>query len=173
MSFLKRLFNPQPKTKPITQATDPQLITLESQLQALRLELSAREEHITRLKIEIEHQRARQESLAGERTAIIMENLMSDLASPAAQIITQADLLENQGKLVQARDIMMVARRMVRVLERHGLLLEGAPGDHVSYDPAHHQPLNAGVTPQPGQPVTIRFAGIRYGSKMVLKAMVD
>jgi molecular chaperone GrpE (heat shock protein) len=172
MSFLKRLFTPSSPTPAGPVAAAEQQV-LESQVQALRLELSTREESIERLKAEIEHLRARLDSLAGERSAMWMESLMSELAAPTAQIITQADLLENQGKPVQAHDILAVARRIVRVIERRGLVLEGLPGEQASFDPAIHQPLSAGVNPQPGQPVTIRFAGVRYGSKMLLKAMVD
>jgi hypothetical protein len=102
-----------------------------------------------------------------------MESLMSELGSPVAQIITQADLLENQGKPVQAHDILAVTRRIVRVLERRGLVLDGAPGEQVSFDPAIHQPLSAGVNPQPGQAGNYPVCRSAYGSKMLLKAMVD
>lgn len=173
MSFLKKIFT-KPKTL-TPSSTEPPVPDgqLENQLQSLRLEITARDEQITRLRTEIENLRSRQETLLGERTSSALESLMAELAAPAAQIVTQADLLENQAKPVQARDIMLVARRLVRVLERQGLILEGKPGQQTHYDPALHQPLNAGVNPQLGQPVTIRFAGIRYGGKMLLKAMID
>jgi molecular chaperone GrpE (heat shock protein) len=142
-------------------------------LQALRLDLAARDEQIAHLHTEIERLRARQDSLASERAAVQFESLMSELASPVSQLTTQADLLENQGKPVQARDVLAIARRLMRALERRGLVLVGAPGQQAHFDPAIHQAMNAGVNPQPGQAVTIRFAGVTYGGKMLVKAIVE
>jgi molecular chaperone GrpE (heat shock protein) len=178
MSFLKNLLSPKPaqpagpgaETPPSAADNSP---ALQSQLQALRLDLAARDEQIAHLTAEVERLRARQDVLASERSAAQLESLMSELASPVAQLTTQADLLENQGKPVQARDVLAIARRLIRALERHGLALSGAPGQEAPFDPALHQPINAGVNPQPGQPVTIRFAGVMYGGKMLVKAIVE
>ena len=176
MSFLKNLFNPKnspPADAPPALAETEALPALHSELQALRLDLAARDEQIARLAAEVERLRAQQDRLAGERAAVQLESLMSELASPVAQLTTQADLLENQGKPVQARDVLAITRRLIRALERRGLALAGVPGLQTQYDPAKHQPIHAGVNPQPGQAVTIRFAGVTYGGKIIVKAIVE
>ncbi len=91
--------------------------------------------------------------------------------APASQILTQADLLEKQGKPVQARDVLAVARRMLRALERYGLAFAGQTGEQVFFDPNQHTPINEAAQPQAGQPVTIRFAGVTYQGKMIYKAI--
>jgi hypothetical protein len=42
---------------------------------------------------------------------------MADVAAPVAQLFTQAHLLEVEGKPVQAKDALAVAKRLVRALE--------------------------------------------------------
>lgn len=177
MSFLKNLFSPKPAppepAAPEGEVQTGEIPALRGQVQSLRLEVAARDEQIARLSAEIERLRAQQDQLAGQRSAIQMEALMRELASPVSQLTTQADLLEQQGKPVQARDVLAIARRMIRALERSGLALAGAPGQQTEFDPAMHQPINEEVNPQPGQAVTIRFAGVSYGGTIILKAIVE
>lgn len=150
-------------------------LSAQKELQTLRLELDARDQTIQALKQEIERLRYRQDQLAEELARNQIEALFTDLSAPASQILTQADLLENQGKPVQARDVLSVARRMVRVLERRGVSFEGTPGQSVQFDPNRHTPLNAqsGQVYRPGQPVTVRFAGASHAGKLLYKAVVE
>ena len=149
------------------------ILSAKSEVQALRMDLNAREQRIESLQQEIERLQARQGQLVTETVNARMEALLSDLAGPASQIHTQADLLETQGKPVQARDVLSVARRMVRALERHGLTFEGQLGEQVAFDPNHHTPLSGASHPQPGQMVTIRFVGVAHQGKMLYKAIVE
>jgi molecular chaperone GrpE (heat shock protein) len=158
----------QPEPLPEGANTSP-----ERAIQALRLELQAREETIQHLKQEIERLRFQQETQVKETSQARFEALFTDLASAVPQILTQADLLENRGKDVQARDVLVVARRIVRALERHGLELEGQAGQQVIFDPLRHQPLDASSQPQSGQTVTIRFAGVSYQGKILKKALIE
>lgn len=141
--------------------------------QELRIELAARDARIQRLSQEVERLRERQESLLAESLTARLESLFGDMAGPASQVMTQADLLENQGKPVQAKDVLAVARRMVRALERHGLVLEGSIGQPVAFDPNRHTPISA-ETPLPaGTEVKVRFAGVSYQGKILHKAIVE
>ena len=168
MSFLKRLFQPAPAPA----APEVDHLTLERELQSLRLELSEKSARVTALEAELERTRARQTDLAREQSNSRLEALFSDLAAPASQLVTQSALLE-EGKDLAARDVLTVARRMLRALERQGLLMAGKPGDRVPFDPAGHQPMNAGVNPLPGQEVIIRFPAIMVEGKMIYKAIVE
>lgn len=149
------------------------LLGLQKEAQSLRIELDARDRSLANLKQELERQRARQDQVVLETVTARMEGLLSDLAGPASQILTQADLLENQAKPVQARDVLSVARRMVRAVERHGLTFEGKIGEPEVFDPNRHTPINNSAALQPGQPVTVRFVGASYQGKIIYKAVVE
>ena len=171
-NWLSHLFSPHPPDG-TAQPAAPDALILQSELQSLRLELEDRDKTIADLKQQIERQRARQAEMVEETVSARLESLFADVAAPASQILTQADLLENQGKALQASDVLAVARRIVRALERHGLAFDSQPGQLSTYDPNRHTPLAAGRTPQPGEPVTIRFAGVAYQGKTVYKAVVE
>ena len=149
------------------------LLQQKNEIQSLRIEQSENKRTVETLAQEIDRLRARQEQLVEINVTKRLEALFSDLAGPASQILTQADLLENQGKPVQARDILSVSRRMVRALERNGVVIEGKVGEAAVFNPDRHIPIQPGQTLQPGQPVIVRFAGVSYGDKMIYKAIVE
>jgi molecular chaperone GrpE (heat shock protein) len=149
------------------------LLGLQKETQALRMDLQISGQTIANLKQENERLRLRQDQVIEETVDSRLSSLFGDLAGPASQILTQADLLEKQGKPVQSRDVLSVARRMVRALERYGVAFTGQVGEQVSFDPNQHTPINEAVQPQPGQLVTIRFAGVTYRGKTIYKAIVE
>ncbi|NLG99013.1 MAG: hypothetical protein GX491_16775 [Chloroflexi bacterium] len=151
---------------------DSALIECQNEAQSLRISLRESQATIENLKQEIERLRAGQQRLVEETAAAQVTALFSDLAAPASQIRTQASLLE-QGKPVHARDVLAVAARMVRALERSGMQFEGQIGAEEAYDPNRHTPMSAGAAPQPGQPVTVRFSGVRHRDKIIYKAVVE
>ena len=157
-----------------TSVPDPgaDALALQNTIQALRMELAAREEKIKHLTDEVERLRYRSEGLAAESAAARVQALLTDLSGPACQMLTQA-ALEESGKPVQARDVLTVAKRLLRALERHGLTFEGKPGEPVAFDPDKHTPLNAEVSPQVGEPVTVRVAGAIWNGKTLYKAGVE
>jgi molecular chaperone GrpE (heat shock protein) len=149
------------------------ILALQKEVQALRIEIETREDNIANLKQEIERLRLRQDQLITETVAARLSGLFNDVAAPSSQILTQADLLERQGKPVQARDVLAVARRMVRALERYGVAFVGQVGEQVPFDPNLQTLINGAALPQPGQPVTVRFAGVTYQGKILYKAIVE
>lgn len=173
-NWLARLFSPR-RGESAAQAAErtEHLLRLEKEAQALRMELETRDQNIAHLKQEVERLRARQDHLVNEGITSQLEGLFGDLAAPASQIMTQAELLENQNKPVQARDVLSVARRLVRAAERRGMLFDGRAGEQAAYDPNRHAPLNPEAALQVGQPVTIRFAGVTFQGKIIHKAIVE
>lgn len=149
------------------------LLDLQKENQSLRMDLESSRGSIAGLKQEIERLRLRQDQVIAETVEARLSGLFGDLAGPASQILTQADLIEKQGRPVQARDVLSVARRMVRALERHGIAFAGQVGEQVTFDPNLHTPINEAAQPQAGQPVTIRFAGVTYQGKTIYKAIVE
>jgi molecular chaperone GrpE (heat shock protein) len=166
LNWLKQWFNPSPA------AADGQVLALQRELQHVRLELQEREQALIRLQQELERQRSGSSARLNEAVQVQLEQLLADAASPVAQLATQAHLLEVEGKPVRASDVLAVTKRLVRLLEDHGLALVGQAGQVVSFDPNQHEPLQSGVTLTTGQPVVIRFAGVTYQGKLLRKAGV-
>lgn len=145
---------------------------LQNQVQSLKLELVERDRQIALLKVNAQAQQYQHQSLSQEQTSAHIEALMRDSASAVSQLLTQAYLLEQEKKPIQAKDVLQVARRLIRTLENNGLSIDGLPGLQTTYDLECHMPLSAAESLTPGQPVVIRLAGIRYQGKILLKASV-
>jgi hypothetical protein len=64
-------------------------------------------------------------------------------------------------------------KRMVRVLEDHGMKLEGQVGDVVPFDPDQHEPLSAEVSIVRGEQVVVRFRGISHKGVLLRKAGIE
>lgn len=153
--------------------TDGRVLELEREAQNLRLELKERERVVANLKGELERQRSGASDRVAEAVQAQVEQLLADAAAPVAQLLTQAHLLEVEGKPVQAKDVLAVAKRLVRTLEDNGLTPEGSVGETVPFDPNRHEPLSADASLKPGQPVTLRFVGVAYQGKLLRKAGVE
>lgn len=170
-NLLKNFF-----TNPPEEASAPQPAVdahaAQNEIQGLRMEIEARDRRIVELVQEVDRLHDRQERLAAETAAAQFEAFLTDLAGPASQIITQAYLLEDQGKPVQVRDVISVARRIIRAAERHGLSFDNQPGQVILFDPARHTQMSESK-PSPGSAVKVRFAGISYQGKILYKTIVE
>ena len=153
--------------------TDERVLDLERDLQRLRLELEEREQAVARLTEELERHRSGAGARVAESVQAQVERLLADGAGPVSQLHTQAHLLEVEGRPVQARDVLAVARRFVRLFEDAGLTLEGAVGERVTFDPDRHEPLSAAARIEPGRPVVVRFVGVAYQGQLLRKAGVE
>lgn len=150
---------------------DAETLALRRDLQALRLQLGEHQETIERLKREIEILRAREETHARELVEFKLEGLFADIASPAAQLLTQAHLLEHERKPVEARDVIAVGKRLLRVLADSGLKEEGRFQESVPFDPNRHEPLGEQAI-RPGEPVVVQFVGFSFQGKIICRARV-
>jgi molecular chaperone GrpE (heat shock protein) len=168
--WLAAIFGKRP---PEEAATDERTLALEREAQSLRLKLGELEQTAANLKRELERRSSGANARVAEEVQAQVERLLTDAAAPVAQLLTQAHLLEVEGKPVQARDVLAVARRLVRTLEDNGLTLAGSVGETAPFDPNRHEPLSADVSPQPGQPVVVRFVGVAYRGKLLRKAGVE
>jgi molecular chaperone GrpE (heat shock protein) len=151
---------------------DERLLALEREVQGLRLELQERDRVVTNLKEEVERQRGAEEARLTEAVRMQAERLFADVATPVVQLLTQAHLLEVEGKPIQARDVLAVVKRVVRALEENGLTLEGNVGEAVAFDPNRHEPLRADISLTPGEQVVVKFVGASYHGKVIKKTGV-
>ncbi len=150
----------------------PSAASPENEAQTLKLELAERDQLIAKLKADLERQRQQENARGAESVQMQLEQLFAEAAIPVSQLQTQAHLLEAGSRPIQARDILTIARRLVRVLEDHGLSLANHVGEQVSFDPNLHEPL-AGAAPCPGQPVVVRFTGVAFHGKLLCKSSVE
>ena len=148
------------------------LLTLEREIQNLRLELTERNQLIDQLKQQLEQQRTSESNNIDSAVQNQIEQLLTDTAAPVTQLLTQAHLLED-GKPVQAKDVLLVAKRLIGTLEDNGLTVVGQVGETVSFDSNLHEPLSASSKVSPGAEVVVRFAGVSYQGKVIRKVGVE
>lgn len=170
LSALKQWFGRSPATQP---QDDERSLALERQIQNLRLELAERNQLVDKLKQELERQRNSESDHITTAVQTQVEQLLTDAAAPVTQLLTQAYLLEVEGKPVQAKDVLVVAKRLIRVLEDNGLTLTGNVGETVSFDSNLHDPLSDRTSLTPGVPVVVKFVGVSYQGKVIRKAGVE
>jgi len=168
LSWLQQLFQSSP-----TPANQEPSLTLNTELQTLSLELKERDQTIITLKQELDRQRQGEQNRLHQTRQQETQQLFNDIASPISQLLTQAHLLENEGKPVSPQDILTVAKRLIRSLEQKGLVIHGTPGETVSFDANYHQPLNSQQEITTGTPVTLRIVGIAYQQQILKKALVE
>ena len=168
-SRLKKWFGKASTSQPLS---DEKLLTLEREIQNLRLELTERDRLIDKLKQQLEQQRTSENNNIDSAVKNQIEQLLTDTAAPVTQLLTQAHLLE-QGKPVQAKDVLIVAKRLIRTLEDNGLTILSQVSETVSFDSNLHEPLSAITSITPGAEVVVRFAGVSYQGKVIRKAGVE
>ena len=170
--MLKRLKGLFQKPQALPPADDERSLTLDRDIQTLRLELSERDQQITNLKQELERQRTSENTRISAAVQTQIEQLLTDTAAPVTQLITQTHLLEVEGKPVQAKDVLAVAKRLIRTLEDNGLTFNCSVGETVPFDPNYHDALSTSASLTQGTPVAVKFAGISYQGKVIRKAGV-
>jgi molecular chaperone GrpE (heat shock protein) len=144
-----------------------------SEAQHVRLELEERERQLELLKNEVARLRVNAQELTEAARSAQMERLLAESAAPVAQLMTQTYLVDVQGRPLQARDVLAVTRRLVQVLEEHGMQVVGKIGEIQPFDPDRHDPMASGLPIEPGSPVTIRFVGIAYRDHLLKKMGVE
>jgi molecular chaperone GrpE (heat shock protein) len=173
MRWLKRLFGKADREVTIEEAVNERVLSLEREVQSLKLELEERNKSLEKAKGDMERQRSGERERVDESVRSQLESILTNVATPIAQLMAQAHLLEVESKPVQAKDVLAVAKRLIRAMEDAGLEMEGAAGEAVDFDPNRHEILNASATPKPGEKVVVRFTGISYRGKLLRKASVE
>lgn len=140
----------------------------EAEAHALRAELAEcrRQNEKLRQEFALERERSvREAAVAAERA---LEMLMQQSATPLANLGAMQARHEAQGDVAPA-DIFRVAASLEQLLCDRGLERIGTAGMEAPFDAALHQMLD-GASPQPGEPVLVRFSGYRCKGKLLSKA---
>jgi molecular chaperone GrpE (heat shock protein) len=152
---------------------NPGQIDQDREIQRLRLELAEKDKTNQRLAEELERSHFSTTEQVRERVHDQIEKTLMEASQPVAMLATQAYLLEKQGKPVQARDILTVAKKLVRAVESLGLSVVGEVGETTSYNPNYHSVSTAAATINPGDQVRIQLVGTQFQGKILRKASVE
>jgi hypothetical protein len=143
------------------------------ELQRLRLDNELMETRIDELNAEVERLRFLLRDQVTREADLKIEEMFTAAATPITQLFLQDDLLTRQGKPIQAKDVLAIVRRLVRVFLENGLEAVGDPASQVSYNPGLHFPLSSEPALSEGETVVIRIPGVQYRGKILRKAGVE
>lgn len=142
-------------------------------LQALRLELDQANLHLSRLNAERQRACREEADRLSDHLDAQLVAVVTPMARPLAQLLTQRQLVEDQGKELAAREVLVVCRRLWEALAAVGVESLEAIDDHVAFNPDHHQPLNQAVALERGEAVRVRMPGIRLKGRVLQPAAVE
>lgn len=146
--------------------------TATTRLRSLQIQFEESEARLGQLRTDLERERNRAAGEAKERSEQAQRRLMESIASPLTQLLTQARLSEQPGKVLDAKNVLRVVRSLIRSLEEEGLQVESEPGARISYDPNLHEPTGSTEPPSPGESVEVKFPGLRFQNRILRKAGV-
>ncbi len=148
------------------------LLELESEAQELRLQNEELERKLKDLANDLERQQKQAEKLIEQALTTEMQKLVSELAAPIAQLLTQEHLRKFPDNKVTVEDVLVLAQQMIRACRGRGLEIVGAAGEHTQFNANHHEAIAAAETPQEGSEVLIRMSGIAYKGRVLRRALV-
>ena len=144
---------------------------LQSRNVALELDLRDRDDRIAVMRREYEQlQTAGRRDDTGVRQEEL-ERLLKRLAGPLANMLALT-AMSRAGREVEVADMLQLVDSLVKELGRAGLEPIGEAGLATTFDVAGHQRLSGGAV-QPGSPVVVQIPGFRFGTTVLLKAMVS
>jgi molecular chaperone GrpE (heat shock protein) len=143
-----------------------------SELRRLQLEVAERDRTITTLRGDVDRLTANQLRQINDAIDSRLETVFSDTASVISQLLMQADLIENGATQVPAKDVLRLARRLIRALEDAGIELQGSVGQRMVFDPNLHEALSTDEVIKRGQDVIVRLVGVAYKGRVLRKSGV-
>lgn len=169
LSFFKELFNAGKKLK----LAESKILQLESEQQSLQMDIAERDRLVTELRNSLYLLEQKQQKMIDSVLANQMESVMTEAAASMAQLFTQEHLLKNEGKPIQAKDVLAVAMKLVRTFESSGVKIEGTIAETTSFDANRHDLLSVNESVADGEPVVIRMPAVKFGERVIRKMMVS
>lgn len=169
--FLKDLFRGM--IRPASTINKANTLSVNRELQELRLTLQEREALIERLKARAAGADSQQAAEQAGLQAHFLESFFSDAAAPISQLLLQEHLSLKAGKALPPEEIFKMFRKLLEVFHQRGLQIEGVSGQAIAFDAARHQPLDGRDNFSSGDSVRVRIPGILYQDKIIRRAMVD
>lgn len=150
-----------------------QRLSAETELQQLRLDFKQGQQRVAQLQADLGRQGREQGDALNEQLQAQLEELLTLLATPLAQLLTQQHLIEVQGKELNAKDLLATSRRIWQGLTTVGVGALEAIGEVVAFNPDRHQPLSQATSLRRGESVKVRIPGITLKGKVLKAAAVE
>lgn len=141
-------------------------------VQSLRLELDERDRQIRTLSADLDFERTGRADEVEAVARARLRALMSSIAPALVQLELQRSLAAS-GVNVGARDVLLVAGRLIGSLNDAGLEILGTPGQELTFDEASQASLDPSFRPSAGSRVRVRIPGARVEGMMLVKICVD
>lgn len=167
------MFKRLQKLFPPSMSTPDDYLSLQREVQSLRLSLAELEGQYQSLIQNTEQERGSASQMQQALMNHELEALFTDLAAPASQLRTQQYLLNVRGQAVESKDILAVVRRLLQALQQMGMEWIDEPGEQSTFQSDLHTPLSVQTDIFAGEPVTVRFSGVKFGGKILRKAGVE
>lgn len=161
LSLLKNAANLEEQTVNLKH----QLLTLESQLQECD-QVNARH------KKQLDELRSVAADSRETRDINALLSLFTELAEPIAELVYYTHQTGKTKRRSGSSEIIRDIHQAIHILEDHGMIMQGQPGQVTVYDSDIHSPIAATNTPAPGDSVIIEFPGFAFHEQIVLKAKV-
>jgi molecular chaperone GrpE (heat shock protein) len=168
-NFLKNLFS----HKTDHQHIDDEFDVLINQMRILQLDLEEKSRLVISLQNDLDLTRKQAQTAQSQMIQAKLEDVMTDLAPILSQAVTQKYLLENLGRTIQAKDIVMVYGTILNILEQYGFQSEGVIGEKAVFDPLKHLLISQAESASAEDIMVIRFPGFLFNGKRIRKAGVE
>lgn len=152
------------------ESVDDRVLTLQSRIAELELQLREAETSIAALQREAAERAATFTSQMDQRLTDKFADLTNSLATPLLQLMAMKAFVVS-GRTIDAGDVLKVAARILTELTRFGIFPIGDVDQEVPFEPAKHQP-SGGATPIPGDLVRIDLPGFMLGDRILRRAIV-
>lgn len=145
---------------------------LNARVQSLQLQAADDARIMREQQREIERLKAHQTEAVTDAVDHRIEKLMQEVASPVAQLISQAHMFEKESKPIQLKDVLIVSKRTIRALQNAGLQVRDTPGETVTANNDEHELASGKDTLKDRETVVVRIPGIAFKDKVIRRSVV-
>ncbi len=122
--------------------------------------------------LQVEYDRLQQQLLTQRETLLqeFQQTTLQTIESWMLQWPTAAHAAQ-QNPTAPAVKLLPLVRPLENLLMQWGIVAIGEVGATIGFDPQQHQVM--GTTPNPGDPVRVRYVGYRQGDRLLYRAKVS
>ncbi len=107
-----------------------------------------------------------------EMSKLAQEKLIAEAASNLSQLLLQVRIASKEETALTAKDVLVNVRGLIRAFNDNGMSVIDESAEPTMFDARFHESALSGFTPEAGKPVQIRYPGIKFFEKVLLKAGV-
>lgn len=131
------------------------------------LKFQLREAEMTISTLEGDLERTRAELVAAQRRSGGTDELAAAIGQPLAHLATQVALVQEGSDALDASDLAVTGRGLLKALASAGIRTEGDVGATTEFDPNRHLPIQG--SPATGDRVTLRSPAVAAPSGQIVR----